>query len=90
MSNDNEFNPQSTDAMFATILANQERDRAERADFRAEMRETLQTHSRRIGYLERFTSNLRGKVAVVSSIAGGIGAALLAWGKDLLGIGGGN
>ncbi len=78
----NQFDPQSTDAMFAKILANQERDHADREAFREEMRETLAAHGKRIGVLELFVSNLSGKIAVFGAVAGVVSGAIFDFIKD--------
>lgn len=70
-----DFNPRSTDAMFAEILANMKRDHDERAAFRADMKETLRLHGERIGALESFRTSLKAKVATVSA---GVGLATTA------------
>ncbi len=86
----NQFDPQSTDAMFAQILANQKRDREDRAEFRDEMRQMLESHGRRIGSLERFRDTLRGKIAVFSALAGALAGAVIEWLKNQFGGGGGH
>ncbi len=85
-----QFDPQSTDAMFAQILANQESDRRERAEFRAEMRETLTNHGKRIGAMELFAANLKGKIAVFGTLAGALSGAVMEWLKSQFGGGGGH
>ena len=62
-----DFNPRSTDAMFAEILANQKRDREERAEFRAEVKESLRVYGHRITALETFKTSLKAKVTIISA-----------------------
>jgi hypothetical protein len=69
-----DFNPRSTDAMFAEILANQKRDREERAEFRAEVKESLRLYGHRITALETFKTSLKAKVAIISAAVAAIGS----------------
>lgn len=85
-----DFNPRSTDAMFAEILANMKRDSEEREAFRAEMKETLRLHSEQIGSLQAFSTALKAKVAVISGGIGVAGSVAAEWLKSHLMGGGGN
>ncbi len=90
---DRQYDPQSHDAVLSRILANQEnmaetlRVNGENLEIqirehRAETSHGFATINERVGVLERFRANLRGKVAVVS---GGIGLAttgLFEWAKN--------
>ncbi len=84
-----QYDPQSTDSMFARILANQETDHLEREAFRSEMREMLAAHGKRINLLELFAANLKGKIAVFSTLAGALAGAVIEWAKNHFGGGGG-
>lgn len=80
-----DFNPRSTDAMFAEILANQKRDREERAEFRAEVKESLRLYGHRITALETFKTSLKAKVAIISAAVAAVGSMVVDVVKDRLG-----
>ena len=84
-----QYDPNSTDSMFAKILANQETDHFEREAFRSEMREMLAAHGKRISLLELFAANLRGKIAIFGTLAGALAGAVIEWAKVHLGGGSG-
>ena len=76
-----DFNPRSTDAMFAQILANQKSDRDDRDEFRKEIRETLDAHNKRVGSLERWRDNIRGRLAIVSAAIALLATGAMDWVK---------
>ncbi len=90
------YDPQSHDAVLSRILANQE-NAAEQAriaaenmeiqmrELRHETRSGFAEVSNRVGALELFRANLKGKVAAISSVVGLLAAAIGEWIKAHIG-----
>lgn len=86
------FDPNSTDAMFATILAEMKADREDRAEFRAEVKERFdagkvrmdQIHDQavktngRVTKLEAFKQSIIVRVATITAVIGAVGG-FISW-----------
>jgi hypothetical protein len=83
-----QFDPSSNDATFAKILANQENHAAMLREMRDETRAGFEQLHGRVSGLETFRANLKGKIAIFSTLAGGASAAVWEWFKSSLGNGG--
>ena len=88
MGGNNQFDPNSHDATFARILANQEeaarqaRISAENLEIqirehRAETQHCFEAIGHRVGRLESFRDTLKGKLAVVAAVGGSLAAGVV-------------
>lgn len=76
------YNPNSHDAVLGKILTKLEGVETSLDQHRVETRAGFERMGSRVGSLERFCDNLRGKIFVASSVVSVFFAALFEWFKS--------